>query len=69
MDVKRGTWPTRLRSLEFETVKYDHESGAIRTREWLLWRGPAAIVNYRHILSSKRMLHKNYNRSVQLKKY
>jgi hypothetical protein len=32
-------------SLESETVKYDHESHGTRTREWLRWRGPAAILN------------------------
>jgi hypothetical protein len=34
-------------SLESETVKYGHESRGIRTQEWLLWRGPAAIVKGR----------------------
>jgi hypothetical protein len=40
-------------SLEFETVKYGHGSRGTRTREWLRWRGPAAI------LSSQRMSHKD----------
>jgi hypothetical protein len=39
-------------SLESETVKYDHESHGTRTRELLHWRGPSAIVNDRHVLSS-----------------
>jgi hypothetical protein len=32
-------------SFESETVKYGRESHGTRTREWLRWRGPAAIVN------------------------
>jgi hypothetical protein len=32
-------------SLESGTVKYGHESHRTRTREWLLWQRPAAIVN------------------------
>jgi hypothetical protein len=32
------------------------------------WWGPAAIVNDRPILSSERMLHKNYDRRCILKK-
>jgi hypothetical protein len=30
------------------------------------WRGPAAIVKYRPILSSERMLHRTITASVQL---
>jgi hypothetical protein len=41
-------------SLESETVKYGHESHGTRTRKWLRWRGPAAIVNDRPVLSSER---------------
>jgi hypothetical protein len=35
------------------------------------WRGPAAIVNDRPILSSERMLYKDYDRrcSIEKKKY
>jgi hypothetical protein len=33
----------------------------IRTWEWLRWREPATIVNDRPILSSERMLNKDYN--------
>jgi hypothetical protein len=40
-------------SLESETVKYGRESHGIRTREWLRWWGPAAIVNGRAVLSSE----------------
>jgi hypothetical protein len=32
------------------------------------WRGPTAIVNDRFILSSERMLHKNYNRKYLVEK-
>jgi hypothetical protein len=46
-------------SLESETVKYDLESHGNRTREWLRWRGPAAIVNDRPVLSSEKEPHIN----------
>jgi hypothetical protein len=46
-------------SLESETVKYGHESHGTRTRKWLLWRGPAAKVNDRPVLSSERAPHTN----------
>jgi hypothetical protein len=49
-------------SLESETVKYGHESRGTRTLELRRWRGPAAIVNDRPILSPKRLLHKDYYR-------
>jgi hypothetical protein len=42
------------RSLKYETVKYGHESYGTRTRKWLPWQGPAAIVNDRPVLSSER---------------
>jgi hypothetical protein len=41
-------------SLESERVKYDRECHGTRTREWLRWREPAAIVNDRPVLSSER---------------
>jgi hypothetical protein len=41
-------------SLESETVKYGRESQGTRMRELLGWRGPAAIVNDRDVLSSER---------------
>jgi hypothetical protein len=41
-------------SLESETVIYGHEPYGTRTRKWLRWRGPAAIVNDRPVLSSER---------------
>jgi hypothetical protein len=55
-------------SLESETVKYGRESHRTWTRERLRWRGKTAIVNDRPILSSKRMLHKNYNRKCSVGK-
>jgi hypothetical protein len=39
-----------------------------RTRESLGWRGPAAIVNDRPILSSERVLHKGYDRKGSVEK-
>jgi hypothetical protein len=41
-------------SLKSETVKYGLKSYGTRTQKWLCWRGPAAIVNDRLILSSER---------------
>jgi hypothetical protein len=58
-DINTGIWPSRLGSLESETVKCGHESRGTRTWEWVRWRGPAAIVNDRPMLSSERMLHKD----------
>jgi hypothetical protein len=46
-------------SLESERVKYGHESHGTRTREWLRWRAPAAILNDRPALSSARAPHIN----------
>jgi hypothetical protein len=42
-------------------VKYGHEFCGTSTQEWLLWKGPEAIVqvNYRAILSSERVPHYN----------
>jgi hypothetical protein len=34
-DINMGTWPSRLVSLESETVKYGHESRGTRTQGWL----------------------------------
>jgi hypothetical protein len=34
----------------------------------MCWRGPAAIVNDRHILSPERMLYKDYDRKGSIKK-
>jgi hypothetical protein len=38
-----------------------------RTLEWLRWRWPAAILNDRPILSSERVLHRDYNRKDSIK--
>jgi hypothetical protein len=42
-----------------ETIKYDVQSRGTQTRAGLLWRGPAATVNYRSVLSSERALQNN----------
>jgi hypothetical protein len=49
----RGFWPPVWWSLESEREKYDRQSQGTRSREGH-WRGQAAIVNYRHVLSSER---------------
>jgi hypothetical protein len=46
-------------SLESETVRYGHESYGTWTLELLRFRGPAAIVNDRPVLSSDRASHIN----------
>jgi hypothetical protein len=55
-------------SLESETIKYGHESHGTPTRERLRWRGPAAILNDRPVLSSQRMLYKDYDRRCSIEK-
>jgi hypothetical protein len=55
-------------SLKSGTVKYGRESHGTGPREWMRWRRPAAIVNYRPILSSERMLYKVYDRRCLIKK-
>jgi hypothetical protein len=67
-DINMGMWPSRLGSLESETVKYGHESRGTLTREWLCWRKPPAIINDRPILLSEIMLHKGYNRKSSVEK-
>jgi hypothetical protein len=52
--------------LESETAKCGQESCGTLTWERLRCRGPAAIVNDRLILSSERMLHKDYNRKCSM---
>jgi hypothetical protein len=54
--------------LESETVKYGREYHGTRTRQWMRWRGPATILNDRSILSSERMLYKDYNRRCSIEK-
>jgi hypothetical protein len=41
-------------SLKSETVKYGNESQGTRTRERLRWRGPAAYITDRPVLSRQR---------------
>jgi hypothetical protein len=43
----RVVWGEEKGSLKSERVKYGRESQELRTREWLRWVGPAAIVNDR----------------------
>jgi hypothetical protein len=45
--------------LKSETVKYGHESKGTQIRERLNWRGPAAYIKDRPVLSSERAPHKN----------
>jgi hypothetical protein len=52
-------------SLKSETVKYGHESYGTRTRKWLRWRGPAAIVTDRSVLSSERAPQNNKPATVR----
>jgi hypothetical protein len=42
-----------------EKIKYDLESSGTQTGARLRWRGPAATVNYRPVLSSERALQNN----------
>jgi hypothetical protein len=57
-------------SLESGTVKYGRQSHGTRIRwiRWLRWRGPVALLNDRPILSSERMLHKDYDRKCSIEK-
>jgi hypothetical protein len=41
------------------TIKYGIESRGTQNRAGLRWRGPAATVNYRPVLSSERALQNN----------
>jgi hypothetical protein len=58
----------QMGSLESETIKYGRDSHGTRTREWMRWRGPAAILNDRPILSSERVLYKDYDRRCSIEK-
>jgi hypothetical protein len=51
--------------LECETVKYGRQSHGTGTLEWLRWRGSAAIVNDRPVLSSERASHINKQATVR----
>jgi hypothetical protein len=64
----RGPGPPGSWSLKSDIVKFGHESRWTRTWEWLGLRGPAAIVHDRPILSSERMLHKEYDRKGPVEK-
>jgi hypothetical protein len=59
---------SRGRRRKGKTVKYGLESHGTQTRERLRWRGPAAIVNDKPILSSERVLHKDYTRKCSVGK-
>jgi hypothetical protein len=59
--VLRVVGGDKKESIKSETVKYGREYHGTRIREWMRWRGTAVTVNNRHILSSERMLCKNYD--------
>jgi hypothetical protein len=63
----RGPGPPGLGSLESETVTCGQESRGTGTREWLRWRGPAAIVKDRPVLSSEREPHINKPQLTEIK--
>jgi hypothetical protein len=63
-DINMRTWPSRLG----ESRIWDSKMWSWVPREWLRWRGLAAIVNDRPILSSESMLHKDYNRKCSVEK-
>jgi hypothetical protein len=67
-DINTGTWAPGWGSLESERVKCGHESCGNQTWEWMPWRRTAAIVNDRPILSSERMLHKDYDGRCSIEK-
>jgi hypothetical protein len=52
-------------SLKSETVKYGRKSQGTRTRERLLWHGPAAHTKDRPVLSSERAPHGIKNVTVR----
>jgi hypothetical protein len=61
----RGVGDDEKESLESETVKYGLGSHVTRTREWLRWRGPTAIVNDKPVLSSESAPHINKPATVR----
>jgi hypothetical protein len=63
-EINMATWPSRLGSLKFEKIKFGHESTRTRARERLRWRGPAAIENYKSVLTSERAFHNNKSINV-----
>jgi hypothetical protein len=52
-------------SLKSERVKYGHKTQGTRTQERLRWRGPAAYIKDRPVLSSERAPHKNKTVTVK----
>jgi hypothetical protein len=56
-----------MRSFKTETVTYGREIQGTRTRERLLWRGPATYTRTkdRPVLSSERAPHKNKTVTVK----
>jgi hypothetical protein len=52
-------------SLKFETIKYGHESLGTRDPRKTTWRGPAAYIKDRPVLSSDRAHHKNKTVTVK----
>jgi hypothetical protein len=52
-------------SLKSERVKYDHKSQGTRTQERLRWRGSAAYMKHRPVLSPERAPHKNKTVNVK----
>jgi hypothetical protein len=56
-NINTGTSPLGLSRIG--TIKYGLESRGTQTRAGLRWRGPAATVNYRPVLSSERALQNN----------
>jgi hypothetical protein len=55
----RGSGPPGWGVSRIATINYDLESRGSQTRAGLRWRGPAATVNYRPVLSSERALQYN----------
>jgi hypothetical protein len=68
MGYKYGDLDLQVGESRAWNSKYGRESRGTQTREWLYWWGPAAIVNHRPILSSERVLHKDYSRKCSVEK-
>jgi hypothetical protein len=67
-DINTGTWPSRLGGdSRIGTIKYGLQSRGTQTRAGLRWRGSAATVNYRPVLSSERALQNNKPTTVERK--
>jgi hypothetical protein len=50
-----------------ETIKYGFESRGTQTRAGLRWRGAAATLNYRAILTSERAPYRKKNKAIVTK--